>query len=106
MPLLRDLDGRNFAMVIKGSLARVIATTQTTIVCLRSNLHPKNTECGPHGARARCAVIRILRLVFVGVAFVLHGTAQWSLSKFSRTLAIGDSWCCPLKLRNVLGRMF
>ena len=70
------LDGRNRAIAIAESLARVIAAIRITSV--RWWLYvPLKTQFGLRGPCVRCAAIRIVRLAFVGVVFVLHGTAEW-----------------------------
>ena len=61
---LNWLDGRNRAIVIAESLARVIAAIRITSVRWRSYLPPK-TEFGPRGPCVRCAAIRIARLAFI-----------------------------------------
>ena len=86
------LDGRNRAIVIAESLARVIAAIRPTSV--RSNLavifHLKNTELGPRRPCVRCAAIRIVRLAFVGVVFVPRGTAEWLARVRLRSLNTSD----------------
>ena len=74
---LETLDGRNRAIVIAESLARVIAAIRIASVRWLSYLPPKNTEFGPRRPCVRCAAVRIARLAFVGVAFVPRGTAEW-----------------------------
>ena len=70
------LDGRNRAIVIAESLARVIAAIRIASVRWRSYL-PRNTEMGPHRPCVRCAAIRIARLAFIRLTSVPRGTAEW-----------------------------
>ena len=70
----RSLDGRNRAIVIAESLARFIAAIRIASVRWRSL---ENTEISRHRPCARCAAIRIARLAFTRLTFVLHGTAEW-----------------------------
>ena len=97
----RSLDGRNRAMVIAESLARLIAAIRiTSILWWSYDIPPKNIEFGPHGPCVRCSAIWITRLAFVGVVFVSHGTAEWlaRVDRVCRTLAIGDWRFCPSKM--------
>ena len=71
------LDGRNRAIVIAESLARVIAVIRIASVRWRSYLPRKNTEISPHRPCVRCAAIRIARLAFIRLTFIPHGTAEW-----------------------------
>ena len=65
-----------YLLVIAELLARVIAAIR--IASVRWRLHlPRNTEISPHRPCVRCAAIRIARLAFVRLTFVLRGTAEW-----------------------------
>ena len=70
------LDGRNRAIVIAESLARVIVAIRIASAPWSSYL-PHTTGFGPHRPCVRCAAIRIARLALIGVAFVPRGTAEW-----------------------------
>ena len=70
------LDGRNRAIVIAESLARVIAAIRMASVCWRSHL-PQNREISPYRPCVRCAAIRIVGLAFIRLTFVPRGTAEW-----------------------------
>ena len=87
------LDGRNRAIVIAESLARVVVAIRIASVRWRSYLPPpQNTEISPQRPCARCAGIRVARLAFTRLTFVRRGTAEW-LARVDRvrwTLAIGD----------------
>ena len=72
---LFNLDGRNRAIVIAESLARVITVIRITSVCWRSYLLPKH-RVSPHGPCVRCAAIRIVRLAFIRLTFVPHVELQ------------------------------
>ena len=73
---VQNLDGRNRAIVIAESLARVIAAIRIASIRWQSYL-PRNTEISPHRPCVRNAAIRIARLAFVRLTFVPHGTAEW-----------------------------
>ena len=75
---LACLDGRNRAIVIAESLARVIAAIRIASVRWRSYL-PQSTEISPLSLRpcVRCAAIRIARLAFTRLTFVPRGTVEW-----------------------------
>ena len=81
MLLLRrfcTLDGRNHAIVIAESLARVIAAIRIASVHESSCLPPpQNTGFGPHRPCVRCVAIRIARLAFIHITFVPRGIAEW-----------------------------
>ena len=76
-PGFKHLDGRNRAIIIAESLARVVAAIRITSVRWRSYLSPKHIDFGPRRLCIRCAAIRIARLAFVGVVFVPRGSAEW-----------------------------
>ena len=67
------LDGRNRAIVVAESLARVIVAIRIASVRWRSYLPPKHS----HRPCVRCAAIRIARLAFIRVVFIPRGTAEW-----------------------------
>ena len=71
------LDGRNRAIVIAESLARVIAAIRIASVRWRSYPPPRNTEISPHRPSVSCVAIRIARLAFIRLTFVPRGTAEW-----------------------------
>ena len=73
----RSLDGRNRAIVIAESLARVIIAIRIASVRWWSYLPPKHRITNPHRARVRCAAIQIARLAFTRLTFVPRGTAEW-----------------------------
>ena len=72
---LENLDGRNRAIVIAESLARVIAPIRIASVRWRTYL-PPNT-IGLHRPCVRCGAIRIARLAFIRLTFVPSGIAEW-----------------------------
>ena len=74
--LTMSLDGRNHAIVIAESLARVIAAIRIASVCWRSDI-PQNTQISPHRPCVRCAAIRIARLALTRLTSVSRGTAEW-----------------------------
>ena len=96
---VHSLDGRNRAVVIAESLARVIAAIRIASAHWSSYL-PPNTGFGPHRLCVRCAAIRIARLAFIGVVFVPHGTAEWPVrvGRVRWTLAMGDWRFGPSKV--------
>ena len=71
------LDGRNRAIVIAESLARVIAAIRTSLAFVGAHISPQNTGLGPHRPCVCCVAIRIARLAFTGVVFVPRGFAEW-----------------------------
>ena len=71
------LYGRNRAIVITKSPARVVAAIQITSVRWQSYLLLINTEFGPRRPCVRCTAVRITRLAFIGVVFVPRGLAVW-----------------------------
>ena len=73
------LDGRNRAIVIAGSLARLIAAIRITSVrrSLADVSPSTNTEVSSHGRCVRCAAIRITQLRFIHATFVPRGFAEW-----------------------------
>ena len=70
------LDGRNRAIVLAESLARVIAAIRIASVRWRS-YRPPNTEINPHRPCVGCAAIQMARLAFTRLTFVPRGTAGW-----------------------------
>ena len=94
-----SLDGRNRAIVIAESLARVIAAIRIASVRW-SSYFPPNTGFGPHKPCVRCAAIRIARLAFIRAVFVPRGTAEWParVGCVRWTLATGDWRFCPSKV--------
>ena len=60
----RNLDGRNRAVVIAESLARVVVAIRIASVRWRSYLL-ENTETSPHRPCVRYVAIRIARLAFI-----------------------------------------
>ena len=76
------LYGRNRAIVIAESLARVIVAIRIASVRWRSYL-PRNKEISAHRPCVCCVAIGIARLAFVRLTFVPHGTAEW-LARFDR----------------------
>ena len=75
--LLLNLEGRNRAIVIAESLARVIAAIRIASARWQSYLPPQNAEISPHRPCVRCAAARIARLAFIRLTFVPHGIAEW-----------------------------
>ena len=71
-----SLDGRNRAIAIAASLARVIAAIRIASVRWRSYL-PRKHRISPHRPCVRCAAIRIARLAITHLAFAPCGTAVW-----------------------------
>ena len=101
--MLKTLDGRNRAIVIAASLARVIPAIRIASVRWRSYL-PENTEISPDSPCVRCAAIWIARFAFIRLTFVPHGIAEW-LARVDRvrwTLAIDDWRFCPSKLKTFM----
>ena len=94
-----SLHGRNRAIVIAESLARVIAAIRIAGVRPRSYLPHQNTEISPHRPCVRCAAIQIARLAFIRLTIVPRGLAEWHarVDRIRWTLAIGDWRFCPSK---------
>ena len=91
---IQNLYGRNRAIVIAESLARVIAAMRITSVRRRSCLSPKHTETSPHRPCVRCPAIRIARLALIRVTFALcetqNGLREMTAFAECWRLAIGD----------------
>ena len=72
-----SLDGRNRAIVIAESLARVIAAIRFTIAFVVCHLSLQNTEISPHRPFVCCAAIGVTRLACIRVTSVPQATAEW-----------------------------
>ena len=89
--------GRNRAIVITESPARVVAAIRITSVRWQSYLLLINTEFGPRRPCVRCTAVRITRLAFIGVVFVPRGLAEWPV-RVDRACVMGvqgkGGWGC------------
>ena len=75
-----------------------------SLACVGDHISLENTEICLHRPCVRCATIRILRLAFIRLTFVPHGTAEClaRVDCVRWTLSIGNWRFCPSKeKRNV-----
>ena len=87
-----SLDGRNRAIAIAESLARVSAAISKSLGLVGGHISLQNTEISPHRPCDRCVAIRIAQLEFIHVTFVPSGNCGNGLREltgFRGTLAIG-----------------
>ena len=102
---MQSLDGRNRAIVIAQSLARVIAAIQIASVRWRSYLPPNHRDWSSQSLRSLCCDSNRaigVRSFSCFLAFVPRGTAVWleRVDCVRWELAIGNWRFCPSKMQS------